>query len=64
MVAVLDDSHIEQADHWGYSMGASKRLAALAPDARFVRLEGHDHTTAFQENAAVIPYVREFLGLV
>lgn len=42
----------------------SKQSAALAPNATFVALEGHDHTTAFQESAVVIPYVREFLGLV
>jgi pimeloyl-ACP methyl ester carboxylesterase len=41
----------------------SKKSAAMAPNATFLALEGHDHTTAFQESAVVIPYVREFLGL-
>jgi pimeloyl-ACP methyl ester carboxylesterase len=41
----------------------SKQSAVLAPNATFVALEGHDHTTAFQESAIVIPYVRAFLGL-
>ena len=41
----------------------SKHSASLAPNATFVALEGHDHTTAFQQSAVVIPYVREFLGL-
>lgn len=41
----------------------SKKSAAMAPNATFIALEGHDHTTAFQESAVVIPYVREFLGL-
>ena len=41
----------------------SKRSASLAPNATFVALSGHDHTTAFQQSAVVIPHVREFLGL-
>jgi pimeloyl-ACP methyl ester carboxylesterase len=41
----------------------SKKSAAMAPNATFIALEGHDHTTAFQESAVVVPYVREFLGL-
>lgn len=41
----------------------SKESAALAPNATFMALEGHDHTTAFQESAVVVPIVKEFLGL-
>ena len=42
----------------------SRESATLAPNATFLALEGHDHTTAFQESAVVIPHVRAFLGLV
>jgi len=40
-----------------------KASAALAPNATFVALDGHDHTTAFQESAVVIPHVLRFLGV-
>jgi pimeloyl-ACP methyl ester carboxylesterase len=40
-----------------------KASAALAPDATFLALDGHDHTSAFYESAAVVPHVRRFLGL-
>jgi pimeloyl-ACP methyl ester carboxylesterase len=39
----------------------SKESAAMAPNATFIALEGHDHTTAFQESAVVIPHVLRFL---
>ena len=42
----------------------AKRSASLAPKATFLPLPGYDHMKAFQDSAAVIPYVREFLASI
>lgn len=42
----------------------SKYSASLAPNATFVALDGHDHTTAFQQSTVVIPHVQKFLRAI
>ena len=42
----------------------ARHSAALAPNAVFVPLPGHDHGQAFQDMATVLPYVREFLAKI
>ena len=41
-----------------------RHSASLAPNATFLALAGHDHTTAFYQSADIIPHIRRFLGLV
>ena len=42
----------------------TKRSASLAPNARFLPLEGHTHLSAFNAADLMIPHVREFIAMV
>ena len=42
----------------------TKRSASLAPNAKFLPLEGHTHASAMASADVVIPHVREFIAMV